>query len=85
VQQRRVLDDQRVRFGDRLMSADRLVIDPAERHHRRAYPLQAEARERLRAPAFAERGHRQQLGRCDHTLAAAPVEPYLEHRSPPSR
>ena len=80
VQQRRVLDDQRVRLGDRLARADRLVVDAAERHHRRAHPLRAEARERLGVPALEERGRREQLGRGDDALAAAAVEPHLEHR-----
>ena len=84
VEQRRVLDDQRVRLGDRLVGPDRLVIDPAERHHRRAHPLRAEARERLRVPVLAERGRGQQLGGGDHALAASPVKPHLEHRPRPS-
>ena len=71
------------RFGDRLVRADRLVVDPAERHHRRAYPIRAEARERLRVPVLAERGLGQQFGRRDHALATASVEPYLEHRPRP--
>jgi hypothetical protein len=56
VQQRRVLSDQRVRLGDRLAVPDRLVVDPAERHDRRAHPFRAEARERLRVPVLTERG-----------------------------
>jgi hypothetical protein len=84
VQQRLVLDDQRVRLGDRLVGPDRLVIDPAERHDRRAHPLRAEARKRLRVPVLAERGRGQQLGGGDHSLAAPPVKPHLEHRPRPS-
>jgi hypothetical protein len=83
MQQRRVLDDQRVRPGDRLAGPDRLVIDPAERHDRRAHPLRAEARERLRVPVLTERGRGQQPGGGNHTLAASPVEPHLEHRPRP--
>ena len=59
VQERRVLDDQRVRADDRLARADRRVADPAERHHRRAGALGAEARERLGMAAVEEGGHRQ--------------------------
>jgi hypothetical protein len=65
------------------MGPDRLVIDPAERHHRRAHPLRAEARERLGVPVLAERGRGQQFGGGDDTLAASPVEPHLEHRPRP--
>jgi hypothetical protein len=83
VQQRGVLDEQRVRFHDRLAGADRLVVDPAERHHRSAHPLRAEARERLRVPVLAERGRREQLGGGDDALAAAAVESHLEHCGPP--
>jgi hypothetical protein len=84
VQQRRILDDQRVRLGDRLAGPDRLVVDPAGRHDRRAHPLRAEARECLRVPVIAERGRGQQLGGGDHTLAASPVKPHLEHDPRPS-
>ena len=47
VQQRRVLDDDRVGLEDRLAHADFLVIDAAERDYGRAGALRAEARERL--------------------------------------
>ena len=79
VQQRRVLDDQRVGRGDRLAHPDRPVVDAAERDHRRARALRAEARERLRVPALDECRHRQQLGGGDHALPAAAVDADLKH------
>ena len=79
VQQRRVLDDQRVGLGDRLARADLLVVDPAEGHHRRAGALGAEARERLRVAALDERGDREHLGGGHDALAAAAVNAHLEH------
>ena len=80
VQQRRVLDDQRVGLQDRLAQADLLVVDAAERDHRRAGALRAEAREGLRVAAFAERRDRQHFRRGHHALAAAAVNADLEHR-----
>ena len=79
VQQRRVLDDQRVGRDDRLADADRAVVDAAERDDRRAGALGAEARERLRVAALEEGGDREQLGRRDDALAAAAVDADLEH------
>ncbi len=84
VQERRVLDEQRIRLGDRLTGADRPVVDPAERHDRRAHPLRTETRERLRPPVLAERGGREQLGGGHNALAPAAVESHLEHGWPPA-
>ncbi len=64
---------------DRLAQADLLVVDAAEGHHRRAGALRAEAGERLRVAAFAERGDRQHFGGRHHALAAAAVDAHLEH------
>src|SRR5215831_10511051 len=50
-EQRRILDDQAVRFEDRLAQPDFLVVDAAERHDRGAGALGAEARKRLRVLA----------------------------------
>ena len=80
VQQRRILDDQGVRLGDRLAQPDLGVVDAAERDDRGAGALRAEARERLRVPALGERRDRQQLGGGDDALAAASVDAHLEHR-----
>ena len=82
VQQGGVLDDQRVGLEDRLPQADRVRVDPAERHHRGARALGAEARERLRVAALAEGGDGQQLGCGDDALATAPVNSDLEHVPP---
>ena len=54
VQQRRVLDDQRVGVEHRLAQPDLAVVDAAERHHRRAHALGAEAGKCLRVAAFDE-------------------------------
>ena len=81
VQQGRVPDDQGVRVGHRLPGADRPVVDPAERDHRRAGPLRAEAREGLRVPPLGEGRGGQQLGCGHHALAATAVDAYLEHRT----
>ena len=82
VQQRRVLHDQRVGLDDRLADADRPLVDAAERDDRGAGALGAEARERLRVAAVAERRDGQQLGGRHHALTAASVDADLEHRSP---
>src|SRR5712691_725884 len=71
VQQGRITDDQRVRVGDRLAGPYRLVVDPAEGHHRRAHPFRPEAGERLRVLTLAEGGDRQQLRRRHRPLHAA--------------
>ena len=81
VQQRRVLDDQRVGLDDRFAHADLAIVDAAEGDHRRADALGAEAREGLRVAALVERGDRQHLRRGDDTLAAAAVDAYLKHAS----
>src|SRR6185503_7982366 len=62
------------RPGDRLAGPDRLVVDPAGRQDRRARPLRAEARERLRVPVLAGRGRGQQRGGGDRTVAASPAQ-----------
>ena len=79
VEQRRILDDQRV--GLRIGSRTRMtrVVDAAERDDRGAGPLGAEGRERLRLASLEERRHREQLGRRDDALAAAPMDANLEH------
>jgi hypothetical protein len=81
VQQRRILHDQSVRLGDRLAHPDLLVVDPAERDHRRPGALGAEARERLRMAPFDEGRDRHQLGCRDNALAAAPMDTQLEHQA----
>ncbi len=78
VEQGRVLDDQRVRFGNRFTGADRLVVDPAEGDHRGASPFGTEGGESLRVAAFVERGHGQKFCGGDHTLTAPAVNAYLE-------
>ena len=80
MQQRRVLHDHGVGLGDGVVRADRLVVDAAERHHRRAGALGAEARERLRVPALVECRHREHLGGGDRALTTSAVDPHLEHQ-----
>ena len=80
MQQRRILDDQRVGLEHRLAQADLLVVDAAERHDRRAHPLGAEARKRLRVATLVECGHRQELGAGHDALSAAAMNANLEHR-----
>ena len=65
MQERRILDDQGVRLGDRLAHPDRLLVDPAEADDRGARALGAEGRERLGVPALEERRDREQLGSGD--------------------
>ena len=79
VQQRGVLDDQRVGLHHGLARADLVIVDAAERDHRRAHALGAEARERLRVAALVERGQREHLGGRHHALAAATMDAHLEH------
>ena len=82
VQQRRVLDDQRV---GRARSARATRIGRSSMRQNdddgRAGALGAEARERLRVAALDERRDREQLGRGDDALAAAAVDAHLEHRA----
>ena len=70
--------------GARIGSRRRIsFVDAAERDHRRARALRAEARKRLRMPALEEGGDREQLGRRDDALAAAPVDADLEQPAIP--
>jgi hypothetical protein len=78
MQQRRVLNDQRVGLGNRLADPNRLVVDPAERNDGRTGALGAEARERLCVLAALEGGDRQQLCCGNDALAASAVYSYLE-------
>lgn len=64
-------------------TADRPLVDPAERHDRRPGPLRAATRKRLRVAALQKGCHRQQFGGRDGALAAAAVDAYLEPRHPP--
>ena len=80
VQERRVLDDQRVGLQHRLAQPDLLVVDAAERHDRRTHAFRAEARKRLRVSALEKRGDRQHFGAGYHALAATAVNANLEHR-----
>ncbi len=79
MQQRLVLDDQRVGRQDRLAQADLLVVDAAERHHGRTHAFRAEARKRLRVTTFEKRGDREHLGARHDALTSAAVNPDLEH------
>ena len=79
VEQRHVLDHERVRVHDRLARSDRAVVDAAEGHHGRAGALGPEDREGLGVAAVVEGGDGEQFGGGDDALAAAPVDAYLEH------
>ena len=83
MQQGRVLDDQRVRLGDRFAGPDRRVAEAAEGDDGGAGALRAEARERLGVAALVEGGDREQLGGGDHSLAAAAMDAHLERRPQP--
>ena len=85
VEQSGVLDDQRVRCHHRLAQPDFLLINSAERHHRRAHTFRAEAGEGLGVLAFEEGGDRQYLGARNHALAAPAVYAHLEHATRSSR
>src|SRR5207302_8438625 len=54
-----------------------------ERDHRRAGAVGAEAGKRLGMLAFEKGGDREQLGRGHDALAAAAVNPHLEHAHTP--
>jgi hypothetical protein len=79
MQQRGVLNNQRVGMNHGFAQPDRFLIDAAERHHRSAHPLRTEARKRLRALAFEKGCDRKQLGGGYHALAAAAVNSDLKH------
>ncbi len=81
MQQRLVLDDQRVGLQHRLAQADFLVVDAAERHDRRAHAFRAEAGERLRVASLEKRGNRQHFGAGHDALPATTVNSNLEHVS----
>ena len=72
-----ILDDQQIGREHRIARPDRLVVDPAEGHHRRPGPLRPEARHRLRVTALLERRDGQHLRRRDDPLPPAPVNPHL--------
>ncbi len=77
--QRDILDNERVGCHDRLAGADWQVIDATERDHWRAHPFGSEARERLRVTTLGKCRHGQHLG-CGHdALATAAVETDLKH------
>ena len=79
VQQRRVLDDQRVGLQHRLAQTNLLVVDAAERHHRRAHAFRTEAGKRLRVTPLEKCGDRKHLGAGDDALSATAMNSYLEH------
>ena len=78
VEERRVLDDQCIRFRDRLANANRTIVEAAERDHRGTRPLRSERREGLGMAALTEGSHRQELGRRDDALAASSMDSNLE-------
>jgi hypothetical protein len=78
MQERGVLDDQRVRREHGLAQPDRPVAQAAERNDRRASALGAETREGLRVPALAKGRNREHLGGRDDALATAAVNSDLE-------
>ncbi len=83
MQQRRILDDQRVGLHDRFAQPDLAVGDPAIRGHRRAHALRAEAREGLGVLALVEGRHGQHLGGGHHALAAAAMQSDFKHEGQP--
>jgi hypothetical protein len=68
-----------MRFDDRIVHADRALVQAAERHHRRTGALGTEAWERLGVASHVERGYGKQFGGRDHPLAATAVNADLEH------
>ncbi len=79
MEQRGVLDDQRVGLHYGLARADLAVVDATEGDNRGAHPLRAEAGKRLRVAALVESGQGQHLrGRYD-PLATATMDAHLEH------
>ncbi len=74
MQERGVLDNERVRVGDRLAQADLAIVEAAGGHRRRAHGLRAEAREGLGVHALETGGHpRASTGGAHHPLPAAPL------------
>ena len=84
MQQGGVLDDQRVRLLNRFAQADFLVVQAAERDHRRAHAFRPETRKGLGVLALDEGRDRHQLGGGDNALPASAVNSYLEHQIAPS-
>ena len=79
LEQRHVLDDQRIRRDDRLAQPDFLVIDPAEGDNGRAHALGAETRKGLRVLILKKRRDGEDGCRGDDALAATPMDANLEH------
>ena len=79
LEQRGVLHDQRIGIEDRFAQTDFLVVDTAERNHRRAHALGAETRKGLGMLALKVGGNRQKFRGRDDTLPPAAVDAHLEH------
>ena len=82
-EQRRVLNNQRVRLLNGLAQADFLVADATEGDHGSAGALRAEAWKGLGVFAFEKRRDRKQFSGGDRALAAATVDSNLKHRRLP--
>jgi hypothetical protein len=82
VQQRRVLDDDRVGLHDGLAQADFAVVHAAKRHHRCTGALGTKAGKRLRMAPPLESSDGQHFSAADHALPTSSVNTYLEHAMP---
>jgi hypothetical protein len=80
--QRHVLDDQRVGFHHWLAGANRRVVEATIRDDRSTGSLGAKTRERLGVATLREGRDGEQLGGGDDPLAAPTVYANLEHVAP---
>ena len=79
LEQRHVLDDQRIRHDDRLTQPDFLRIDPTEGDDGSAHALRAKTWEGLSVLILEERRDGENGRRRDDTLAPTSMDADLEH------
>ena len=79
LEQRHVLDDQRVRHGDRLAQPDFLGVDAAKGNDGRAHTLGAKTGKGLRVLILEERRDGEHGRRCNDALAPASMDTNLKH------
>ena len=79
LEQRHVLDDQRVRRGDRLAQPDFLGVDAAKGNDGSAHALGAKTWKGLRVLILEERRDRENGRRRDDALAPTSMDTNLEH------
>src|SRR5664279_4372495 len=83
LEQRHVLDDQRIRHDDRLTQPDFLRIDPTEGNNGSAHALGTKTWKGLGVLILEERRDGENSRRCDDALAPTSMNTNLEHQQNP--